>query len=485
MAKPSRRTALKLGAAAAGAVLLPRAAIAQQAGQRIVLNDASRLSPTPVARHWMVGDDPEAAIIERLRRELKEAAAEKRAFVAGGARHSMGGQSLHRGATAATFATKLCELDTAAKTYRTHSGSRWIYLIRELDRAGFSPAVMQSNADFAAGGTLSVNAHGWPVPFGPFGATVRSFRLMLADGTIVTCSPTENAELYGLAQGGYGLFGVILDMVVDMVPNAQLRPLNVLMPAGEFGLRFAAAIAGDAAIQMAYGRLSVARRDFLRQALMITYKPVANPPARLPQVSAGGFMSSVSREIFRAQIGSETGKRARWAAETVGNSAISSGISTRNTLMNEPVANLAGRDSLRTDILHEYFVAPERFEEFLAACRDTILRSRQDLLNVTLRYVKADTTSALSYAPVPRIAAVMLFSQSVTPEAEADMLSMTEALIERVIAIGGSFYLPYRLHARRDQVRRAYPNLERFVARKREIDPGLLFRNTMWDVYFA
>jgi FAD/FMN-containing dehydrogenase len=482
MTKPTRRTIVKLAAAAAGAALLPRTASARQ---RIVLNDASRLSPTPVARHWVVGDDPEAAFIERLRRELKEAQAGNRAFVVGGARHSMGGQSLYRNATAATFETRLCELDTAAKTYRTHAGSRWIYLLQELDRAGFSPAVMQSNADFATAGTLSVNAHGWPVPFGPFGATMRSFRLMLADGGIVTCSPAENAELYGLVQGGYGLFGVILDMVVDMVPNALLRPTNVLMPAGEFGPRFVAAIDGDPAVQMAYGRLSVARRDFLRQALMITYRPVPNPPARLPPVSAGGLMSSVSREIFRAQIGSDTGKRTRWAAETVGNPAISSGIATRSTLMNEPVANLAGRDPLRTDILHEYFVAPDRFDAFLAACREVIPRSRQDLLNVTLRYVKADAVSTLSYAPVPRIAAVMLFSQSVTPEAEADMLAMTEALIERVIAIGGSFYLPYRLHARRDQVERAYPSLARFVAKKREIDPGLLFRNTMWDVYFA
>jgi FAD/FMN-containing dehydrogenase len=482
----TRRSVIKLGAAAAGAALLPRMAKAQQRAEaRIVLNDASRLNPTPVMRHWLVGDDPEAAMIERLRRELKEAASERRPFAVGGARHSMGGQSLARNGSAATFATRLCELDTAAKTYRTHSGSRWAYLIQTLDRAGFSPAVMQSNNDFATGGTLSVNAHGWPVPFGPFGATVRSFRLMLADGSIVTCSPTENAELYGLVQGGYGLFGVILDMVVDMVPNALLKPTNELMPASEFGPRFVAAIDRDPSIQMAYGRLSVARRDFVRQALMITYRPVPNPPRTLPAASAGGLMSSVSREIFRAQIGSDTGKRARWAAETVGNPAISSGIATRSTLMNEPVANLAGRDAFRTDILHEYFVAPERFDEFLAACRDTILRSRQDLLNVTLRYVKADPVSTLSYAPGPRIAAVMLFSQAVTAEAEADMLMMTEALIERVIAIGGSFYLPYRLHARRDQVERAYPNLARFVAKKREIDPGLLFRNTMWDAYFA
>ena len=69
--------------------------------------------------------------------------------------------------------------------------------------------------------------------------------------------------------------------------------------------------------------------------------------------------------------------------------------------------------------------------------------------------------------------------------AESDMLRMTEELIDRVIAIGGSFYLPYRLHARRDQVAKSYANLEKFVERKRHYDPHLLFRNAMWHGYFA
>jgi hypothetical protein len=65
------------------------------------------------------------------------------------------------------------------------------------------------------------------------------------------------------------------------------------------------------------------------------------------------------------------------------------------------------------------------------------------------------------------------------------MLRMAEELIDRVLAIGGSFYLPYRLHARRDQVEAAYPNARAFAERKRHYDPGLLFRNLMWSAYFA
>jgi FAD/FMN-containing dehydrogenase len=62
---------------------------------------------------------------------------------------------------------------------------------------------------------------------------------------------------------------------------------------------------------------------------------------------------------------------------------------------------------------------------------------------------------------------------------------MTEALIERVVGMGGSFYLPYRLHARREQVEKAYAGVARFIERKRHYDPQLLFRNAMWDAYFA
>ena len=102
---------------------------------------------------------------------------------------------------------------------------------------------------------------------------------------------------------------------------------------------------------------------------------------------------------------------------------------------------------------------------------------------MTLRYVKADEKSVLTYASERRIAAVMSFSQSVTPDGERKMLTMTEALIDRVIDLGGTFYLPYRLHPRRDQVRAAYPRFDEFVRQKNQFDRGLLFRNSMWDSY--
>jgi FAD/FMN-containing dehydrogenase len=136
--------------------------------------------------------------------------------------------------------------------------------------------------------------------------------------------------------------------------------------------------------------------------------------------------------------------------------------------------------------LHEYFVAPDRFADFLQACRDIIPESYQELLNVTLRWLEPDRTSLLSYAAQgPRIAAVMLFSQEISARAEADMARMTETLIDAVAAIGGAYYLPYRPHARLDQLTTIYPRATEFVALKRQVDPGLVLRGGLWDNYLG
>jgi FAD/FMN-containing dehydrogenase len=477
-----------LAGAAALAALQPAsradAAVRHRPSAPFMLDDASRLNATPINRQAILTSADEGKLLRELRATLGEAASAGRPVAMGGARHSMGGQSLPRNGIAASFAAAAIDPDREKRIYRVSAGARWRDVIRVLDPIGFSPAVTQSNHDFSIGGTLSVNAHGWPVPFGPFGSTVRRFRIMLADGSVLTCSSTENAELFRLAVGGYGLFGIVIDAELAMAENSLLTRVSELMNADAFAPRFVAR-ASDPSVRMLYGRLSVAREGFLREALLVAYAPAPQQPVRLPSPKNSSAFALVSREIFRAQIGSERGKRARWMAETRLMPKVGQVALTRNTLLNEPVAALADRDSSRTDILHEYFVPPDRLNDFLAACREIIPAHRQELLNVTLRYVDADSSSVLTYAPQARIAAVMLFVQKRTAEADDDMRAMTVKLIDRTLAVGGSYYLPYRLHATREQLRAAYPRLDEFITAKRRYDPQLRFRNALWDSYFA
>ncbi|WP_299846662.1 FAD-binding oxidoreductase [uncultured Paracoccus sp.] len=444
------------------------------------LNDASLLSETPIAKHIILTEAPGEALIARLRAELAEAQAAGRPLCLSAARHSMGGQSLPRDGTALGWENGRIEIDSAAQTYLAPGNARWSQVIAALDPVGLSPKVMQSNHDFGLAATFSVNAHGWPVPHGPMGSTVRSLTMMLPDGEVVTCSRTENAELFGMAMGGYGLIGLILTMEVEAAPNARVTPSFEQMLGTGLADAFRKAL-DDPAVGMAYGRLSVDRAGFLDQGLMIAYRPNEDQ-TDLPPASGSGWVSKVAARIYRAQLYREPMKHLRWWTEASLNPRLG-GSSTRNSLMNEPVATLDDGDPARTDILHEYFVPPDRWSDFIAVCKQAIPPSYQEMLNVTIRYVAADTDSWLAYAPTPRLAAVMSFSQEMSARSEADMARLTRELIDGIAAIGGSYYLPYRPHATVEQFARIYPRAERLAAAKRLLDPQLTLRNALWDTY--
>ena len=449
-------------------------------GAEGTLNDASLLSETPIFKHVIIKEPPGDSLVVALRAELKAAEAEGRPVSIGAARHTMGGQAIPQGGHAITFDTAFVSHEAGSETYRVQAGTRWFQVIAALDPLGLSPKVMQSNSDFGVASTFSVGAHGWPMPFGPMGSTVRSIRMLLADGSLVTASRTENANLFAAATGGYGLIGLIIDLDVEAVPNQLLEPDFQTLPAADFAAAFTAIANGST--PMAYGRLNIDREGFFDDAMLVTYQPV---PGEVPPATGSGFLSKASRAVFRAQLDNEWVKRRRWGIET-GIGAMLAGASSRSSLMNEPVITLDDRDLARTDILHEYFVAPERFGDFISAAKQIIPGSYQELLNITLRYVAQDPTAMLSYAPNgPRIASVLLFSQEMTARAEADMVRMTQEMIEAVLAIGGSYYLPYRLHATEDQFRRSYPQAAGFAALKRQVDPGLRLRNALWDKYLA
>jgi FAD/FMN-containing dehydrogenase len=448
-----------------------------------ILNDASQLEPTEIKNLVLLNARVEGAFIHQLRGMIRSAGEQNHPLIASTARHSMGGQSIPDKGVAVSLVQSWIEPNVGARTYRVGAGTRWQTVIKELDKIGFSPKIMQSNNDFGVASTFSVNAHGWPVAYPGCGSSVRSMKMMFPDGVIRTCSRTENADVFRHAMGGYGLFGVILELELEMVSNMRLEPRFDPVEGRQLGQRFADTLAADRSIEMAYGRLDVSLDNFFNDGLLITFRPTEDQ-GDLPTVEGSGLVSMVSADIFRMQTESELSKEFRWWTEkTLGPSF--TGITTRNNLMNEPVITLDDGDPTRTDILHEYFVPPDRFADFVEACRAVIPASYQQLLNVTVRYVGADTESVLAYAPEPRIASVMLFSQEMSLRGEEDMRRMTHALIERVLDIGGSYYLPYRPHASLDQLKRSYPGIADFVAFKRKLDPKLIFRNLMWDRYFS
>jgi FAD/FMN-containing dehydrogenase len=170
--------------------------------------------------------------VDEIRRLVREA---KGPISVGGARHSMGGQIATEHALFLDMRDfdAVLALDVEARTIRVQTGITWRKIQEEVDRHGLAVKVMQSYANFSVGGSLSVNGHGRYVGQGSLISTVRSIAIVLADGSLVQASRTDNPEIFHGAIGGYGALGVIVEATLDLAPNVAIERSNKRLPLTE------------------------------------------------------------------------------------------------------------------------------------------------------------------------------------------------------------------------------------------------------------
>src|SRR5207244_12464306 len=130
------------------------------------------------------------------------------------------------------------------------------------------------------------------------------------------------------------------------------------------------------------------------------------------------------------------------------------------------------RNAMRKDdILQEYVVPYDKMGVFVDGLRTVVQRTAANLLNVTIRVVHKDNVTALPYAKQDMFALVLYFNQRFN-EAESLVLQQTTRdLIDVVLGVGGTYYLPYQLFYSPAQLRRAYPEIDFCFAAKRKYDP--------------
>jgi FAD/FMN-containing dehydrogenase len=442
-------------------------------------DDVSRLNETQIAEIWDMPSDLQTGE-DKLRELLHRAQAAHQHVSIAGARHSMGGHTIYPGGIEVNMLPfKSMSLDEDKNLLHVQAGAKWADVIPYLDQRGRSVAVMQSDNSFTVGGSLSVNCHGWQYNRPPIASTVESFHLMTADGSVIACSRTQNQELFSLVLGGYGLFGVILDADLRVVPNERLRLEQHVVPLGGAMAAFDLSLRKRSTVELSYARLNVTPQKMFEEVLINVFYKEAGA---IPHLEAAGS-HWLPRLVFRGSVGSAYGKEMRWSAETKIQPELAGKVFSRNQLMNDNAEWYLDHSQVTTDILHEYFVARDHAGEFLAAARKIIRKHNADLLNVTVRDIKTDHDTFLKYATEDMFAFVMFFSQARTPAGEAEMQAMTQELVDAASEAGGRYYLPYRLHPTSAQFRRAYPQADEFFKSKRRYDPQQLFQNEFYRKY--
>jgi hypothetical protein len=85
-----------------------------------------------------------------------------------------------------------------------------------LEHGLIPPVVMEFPGITAGGGYSGTSGESSSFKHGFFDRTLLSVEMVLADGEVITCSETENADLFGGAAGAVGTFG--LESLVGMYP---------------------------------------------------------------------------------------------------------------------------------------------------------------------------------------------------------------------------------------------------------------------------
>jgi FAD/FMN-containing dehydrogenase len=437
------------------------------------VNDVSGLNPIQVAQ--VLAPTELAQIVEAVRSHPGPIAI-------GGGRYSMGGQTATENALQLDMRrfNRVVEFSAERREIRVQAGITWREILEYIDPYNLSPQIMQSYANFTVGGALSVNAHGRYVGQGPLVLAVRSIKLVLADGSLVTASPSENRALFYGAIGGYGGLGVIVEASLGLSDNSKLARESQTMS------------------------LSAYRQFFDQQVRdnpkMVMHNAILYPDDYQRVRTVSYLISDAPLTINERLVPAERNYKAMRAALSVASS--SGGAKVRETLV-DPLLLDSPRVQWRNHeasldvrelqpisgpdysyVLQEYFVPEAQLEAFVASMRGVLKQHRVKLANISIRHAKADPGTLLAWARGDTFALVLYYRQGTSTAERAAVGDWTRQLIDLAIAHQGTYYLPYQIHASREQFLAAYPRAPEFFALKKQVDPGNKFRNKLWDTYY-
>lgn len=401
----------------------------------------------------------------------------------GGGRFSKGGQTATEGALYLDMRkfNKVIRFSKQRKEITIQSGMTWRMIQEYIDPYDLSLSIMQTYSNFTVGGSLSVNAHGRYNGEGPIVYSVKSIRIVLASGKVVEASTNRNRDIFYGAIGGYGALGVIVEATLSLAENVKVERQSVVMPLGEYKKYFFENIHRNTDVIFHNADIFPAVFNTVRAISHVkTDKPLTVEHRLVPKDQA----SWLDRFCFWVISEWPYGKGIR---QYIIDQYIFRGerVVWRNYEASHDVQELepASRKN-STYVLQEYFVPVEMLDQFVPMMSKILNRHGVNAINVSIRHAKQDPGTFLAWARSDVFAFVLYYKQGTSETDRAAVGIWTRELIEAAISLGGTYYLPYQIHAPERQFQAAYPGAEKFFTLKKSIDPTYKFRNKLWDTYY-
>lgn len=443
-------------------------------GERIV-NDVTQLNPVLVQN----------VIAPVSGKELQDVLKNTPGPVSiGGGRFSMGGQTASHASTHIDMRrmNKVLEFSQKDRLIKVQAGMRWCDIQHYVDPYNLSVKIMQTYANFTVGGALSVNCHGRYIGLGPVILSVKSIDIVLANGELRHASRLENAELFFACIGCYNAVGVIAAAELELEENVAVKRVTKKMPVEDYLNYFFTSIRENKDVVFHNGDIYTPAYKNVRAVSWIKTQKKPTVKTRLMPLAAS---YPVERYFINAFSKNNFGK---WRREYIIDPIVYAGkkIHWRNYEAGYDVAELEPLSRKNsTYVLQEYFVPVSNFDAFVPLMARVFNKHKVNVLNVSVRHAKADDGCLLAWARGEVFAFVVYYKQGTDDAAKNAVAEWTREMIDGVLSVDGSYYLPYQVHATKQQFYKAYPNAGRLFELKKKLDPEYKFRNVLWDTYYS
>ena len=494
----TRRRFLSVTARAGAGLAIAGSTRAQQALQpspasptaRVLVNDVhSQLNPTHVRE---IVAPVDAAALEAA---VESAARGGRNVSVAGGRHAMGGQQF--GTDTVLIDTRglnrVLALDGERGQVEVEAGITWPKLVDGLLAAQegaprqWSIVQKQTGADrLCLGGALGANAHGRGLTLQPMIGDIESFKLVDAAGEWKVCSRTENTELFRLAIGGYGLFGVIASVTLRLMPRLKLERTVEIIDIAELMRAFERRIAAGYLYGDCQFSIDARSPKFLMEGVFSCYRPVED------SVPAADDQKQLSdddwRELYYLSHADPARAYERYSSYYLSTSGQVYWSDTHqlSTYFDDYHRALDARTYAAwpgTEMITEAYVPRSELATFLSRLADDFRRNLVTVIYGTIRLIEQDDESFLAWAREPWVCVVMNLHVAHSPQGIEKAANDFRRIIDRAIELGGSYFLTYHRWATRAQVDACYPQMAQFLERKRAYDPGELFQSDWYRHY--
>ena len=472
--------------AAAGLLLVPKIGTS---GSGTVVNDVhSQLNATTV-REVLTPTS-----VQALEHAVRNAVANRYALSIAGGRHAMGGQQFGDDTVLIDVRSlnRVRRFDPERGTIEVEAGIQWPELVAwlvEHQQGAVKPwgiAQKQTGADrLTIGGALAANAHGRGLRMTPFVGDIESFELIDASGARRACSRTSEPELFRLAIGGYGLFGVVSAVTLRLVPRRKLRRVVEVRSVEGLMSAFESRIADGCIYGDFQYDIDPKSDGFMRRGVFSCYRAVPDStpmPAAQRELTDRDWAGLL--QLAHADKSAAFDKYSSYYLTTDGQ-VYWSDLHQLSTYLDDYHRPLDARlqRPRATEMITEVYVPRPALADFFGEVRDTFRRNGAEIIYGTVRLIEQDGETFLPWARHSWACTIFNLHVEHTPAGIERSAEAFRALINMAIRRGGSYFLTYHRHATRKQVEACYPQMADFLRLKRKYDPELRFQSDWYRHY--